>query len=243
MNAAALLTRPKAGDRVRAVVPNRPKGVSQIEWITLEDGSMVIMPDELARFGNGDAQRGRKELRALLNAEIDRKVSDGPVTKPESVRIAGPKDEEALLELLLCDLRENATAVAPIDEERVMSHIQFGTRRKGGIVGVIDGPDGNPVATVVLAPAQWWWSRAYYIQDIVNYVHPDHRQSRHIHDLIQFERWASDEWSRLFGYRIFLLCGVLGYKRVREKMIIYKRKFLQAGAAFLYPAPREGEGL
>lgn len=234
------MARPKSGDRVQ--IAGTKRGAPD-EWTTLADGSMVISPEELARFGNGDAQRGRRELRRLVVAEIDRKVSDGPTEKPANVRLASMKDEAAILELLLLDLKENAAVVAPIDPERVMEHIVLGTRRQGGLVGVIDGANGQPVAVVVLVPMQWWWSKAHYLQDVVNYVHPDHRVSRHIHDLIQFERWAADEWSRLFGYRIYLLCGVLGYKRVREKLIMYKRKFLQAGAAFLYPAPRDGEGI
>jgi hypothetical protein len=234
----AISRRPRPGDRVQTVENGAPSS-----WILLTDGSLVITPEELARFGNGDAKRGRRELKLMVEAEREREVSNGPTARPENVRIAVEKDEDAIYELLLQDLRENAVHVAPIDEDKIRDHITAGTRKRGGIVGVIDGIDGNPVAVVILVPNQWWWSRAYYIQDIVNYVHPDHRTSRHIHDLIQFERWAADEWSSKFGYRIYLLCGVLGYKRVREKMIMYKRKFLQAGAAFLYPAPREGDGI
>lgn len=203
----------------------------------LADDSLLISAEELARFGNGDPKRGRRELRLILEAEKDHVIHNGPVEKPKSVRIAGPQDEAILMELLLQDLRENAERIAPIDEGRVLGHVQAGTRQMGGIVGVIDGPNGRPVALCILIPVQWWWSRSYYIQDVVNYVHPDHRASRHIHDLIQFERWIADEWSKKFGYRIYLLCGVLGFKRFKEKLIIFKRKFFQAGAAFLYPSP------
>lgn len=237
---ATTLARPKEGEKVR-VRADHVSGGSV--YMTLDDGSMVVSPAELARLGGGDVHKGRRTLRSLLAAEVDHRVDHGPTTKPVNVRIANEKDEEAIFALLMLDLKENAVAVAPIDEDRVREHIEIGTKRKGGIVGVIDGPDKKPVAVVLLVPLQWWWSRAWYIHDIVNYVHPDHRQSRHIHDLIQFERWASDEWSRNFGYRIFLLCGVLGYKRIREKIVMYKRKFLQAGAAFIYPAPRDGEGI
>jgi hypothetical protein len=33
------------------------------------------------------------------------------------------------------------------------------------------------------------------------------------------------------------MCGVLGVSHVREKIMLYRRKFRQAGAVFVYPSP------
>lgn len=251
MTAAAqreMVLRPKVGDRLKVDRRVAKAGYSHDELITLADGSLLVPPEALARFGNGDAKAGRKELRLLIAAEEERKIADGPATKPENVRIAGQKDEAAILELLLLDLKENAEAVAPVDREMVVLQIRAATRRDPngapkGIVGVIDDKNGKPVAVVLLVPIRWWWSKAWYFQDIVNYVHPDHRATKYFQDLFQFEKWASDEMTRLFGWRVYLLTGVMGYKRIRTKIMLYKRKFMQCGAAFLYPAPRDGEGL
>jgi hypothetical protein len=204
---------------------------------TAEDGSLLITEEQLRRFGDGDAQRGRRELRLLLEIDRDGPVYSGPTEKPDTVRIAGPQDEEAILDLIIDDLKANAEHIAPIDDSKVMEHIRSGTRRRGGIVAVIDGPGKVPVAVTILVPCQWHWSQGWFYQELVNYVHPDHRKSRHIDDLLNFSRWAVDEQSRSFGARVYLLCGVLGAWRVRAKIALYRRRFQQIGAAFLYPAP------
>ncbi len=204
---------------------------------TADDGSLLITEEQLRRFGDGDASRGRRELRLLLENENDKAVYNGPTERPETVRMAGPQDEDAILALLLMDLRENAEHIAPIDEAKVLEHIRAGTRNRAGIVAVIDGPNKVPVAVTILHPFQWWWSKGWYWFEIVNFVHPDHRKSRHIDDLLQFERWAADANTAHMGYTWYLLCGVLGAWRVRATVALYRRKFRQAGAAFVYPAP------
>lgn len=208
----------------------------------LPDGSLVVTAEQLARFGNGDAKRGRRELRLMLATEREHSVHSGPTAKPANVRIGLANDERAILALLLLDLDENGAAkIATVDQEKVAAHILAGTRQQGGVVGVIDGPNKTPVAVCILHPMAWWWSKQFYVQDIVCYVHPDHRKSHYIDDLLNFERWVSDQWSTNFGYRVSLLTGVLGQRRVREKLILWRRKFAQVGAAFLYPSPFDGE--
>lgn len=204
---------------------------------TQEDGSMLITEEQLRRFGNGDARAGRRELRLLLALERDGPVLSGPTERPASVRMAGPQDEPALLELWLQDLRENAGHVAPIDEEKVLENIRAGTRGRGGVVGCIDGADGKPVAMLVLHPLPWHWSKGIFLQELASYVHPDHRRSRHVDDLLAFAKWAVDAWSKEAGIRIYLVCGVLGAWRVRAKMALYRRKFALGGVVCVYPAP------
>lgn len=204
---------------------------------------MVISADLLASFGDGDAERGRRELRMLLaNSKDKARAFSGTVEKPTSVRIANPVDEDAILELLLLDLRANAEHIAPIDPEKVMEHIRAGTRRRGGITAVIDGPEKQPVAVCIIHPFQWWWSQGWYWFEIVLFVHPDHRKSRHMDDLLQFEKWCSQEQSRKMGNPFYLLCGVLGAWRIQSKIAAYRRRFQQAGAAFVFPAPPVREG-
>lgn len=207
----------------------------------MPDGSLLITAEQLARLGNGDPKRGRRELRLLLEAEREPEVFNGPTEKPATVRIATPKDEKEVLQLILCDLRENAEKIAPIHEERIVEHIRAATEKRGAIIGLIDGPEGKPVAVCMILPAQWWFSKAYFLHEALNYVHPDHRKTRHIHDLIQFERWVGDQWSKNAGFRIYTVFNVLGTKRVREKTILYRRKLAQSGAVFVYPDPFAGE--
>jgi hypothetical protein len=208
------------------------------EPYTLVDGSMVIPPEKCARFSpTGDAAEGRKELRFLIEAENDREVRFGPAVYPKNVRIATEADEPAIFDLLMMDMAENAARVAMPDPERIMSHIQTGTRMKGTICGVIDGPAGKPVAVTLLVPMQWWWSREWHYAEMPSFVHPDHRKSRYAHDLVAFQRAMGDKLSESYGHRIYVLLGVLGLKRVREKTIMIRRKMRQVGSAFLYPCP------
>lgn len=202
-----------------------------------EDGSMLITEDQLKRFGNGDAKVGRRELRLLLAMDRDGPVLSGPTERPASVRMATPEDEDALLALWLQDLRENAEAIAPIDAEKVLENIRAGTRKRGGIVACIEGPDSRPVAMLVLLPLEWHWSRGRFWQEMTLYVHPDHRQSRHVQDLIAFSKWCSDRMSKDMGSRFYLLCGVLGTWRVRAKIALYRRQVQQVGSVHCYPAP------
>lgn len=227
MNAHATIRRPKAGS------PTPVAG----EPITLDNDGLYIPPEKLARFGNGDVVRGRAELRLLIEAENDRTVRQGPVVRPPNVRIATPADEQAVLELLLIDVKENAERIAVVNPERILAQIQHATNLQGSVCAVIDGPDKRPVAVALLAPYQWWWSTERFYQEVVNFVHPDHRKSRYIHDLIAFERWWGDEMSKGFGHRVYVLMGVLGTQRVREKTILYRRKMRQVGAAFMWPCP------
>lgn len=204
----------------------------------MTDGSLLITSEQLARFGNGDATEGRKQLRLVLEIDTDRpEHTPAEIVCPPSIRMAGPADEPAILELLLLDLRENAEHIATIDEDRVMETIRAGTRQRGGLVAVIDDQDRKPIAVTVLHPVAWWWSNSFHWFEIVNFVHVDHRRSHHADDLLKFQRWASDSMSKKMGHRFYLVAGVLGAWRVRAKIALYRRYFQQAGAAFVWPTP------
>jgi hypothetical protein len=208
------------------------------EPYTLVDGSLVIPPEKCARFSaTGDVAEGRRELRFLIEAENDREVRLGPTVHPANIRIAGPADEQAIFDLLMLDVQENAARIAQPDPERIMWHIQMGTQLKGFVCGVIDGPDGKPVAVTIMMPMQWWFSREWFYYEVVSFVHPDHRKSRYAHDIIAFQRSMGDKLSQNYGHRVYVMMGILGLKRVREKTILMKRKMRQVGSAFLYPCP------
>lgn len=236
-------TVPGGGERARAHVTSiqRDDLSTKVTSVVLEDGSLVISPEYLAKIGRGSIDKGRNQIRLMLKLEVDHPVAEGPTEKPKTVRGGGPADEQAILDLLLLDVAENAARIAPPNEERILGHIQNATQRRGGLVGVIDSPDGKIVACCLMASMKWWWSEQIFVQELVLYVHPDHRQSNHLNDLLQFQRWAVDAWTKDFGFRVYLLCGVLGVHKVREKILMYRRKFRQAGAAFVYPSPFERE--
>ena len=210
--------------------------------MTLPDGSIILSPEDLAVFGDGDPRRGARELRVMIANEKDRAVTQGRCQRSESasVRVATQADAQAIFELLLLDVAENAEIVAPADEDSIRETIAQALS-KPNIAGVIDGPGGKPIAVIILIAIKWWWSRAYYYQEIPLFVHPDHRKSDYGRRLVNFQKWWVDEMTRGFGYRVHLLCGVLGVRRVPWKIMMYRRHFGRpVGAAWLYPYPMGG---
>lgn len=203
----------------------------------LDADGYTVSPEHLRKLGYGDIQKGVRQLRLMIAAETERKLVSPVVVKPSNVRLADPADEPALLNLLMADVIENAAHVAEPDEGRILKHIQLGTRKQGGFTAVIDGEDGKPVAVAILNASQWWWSEDWYLGDIVTYVHPDYRKTRCIDNLLEFERWIAAEMSQQYGKRVYLMCGVMGTHRYREKLMLFWRRFFEVGRAYIYPAP------
>lgn len=234
---AATQPRPVAGDTLPAIVASANRK-SRNETITLPDGSMVLTREELAIFGDGDPVRGRREIRLMIANERDRPINEGACDRSQSasVRIASAKDEQAICDLLTLDVAENAEMVAPGNVDCIRETVRQALT-KPSVVGLIDGPEGKPIAVVMLISVRWWWSNSFYFQEIPLFVHPDHRRAAHGKSLIAFQKWWVDEMTRGFGYRVYLLCGVLGTVRVRAKTAWYRGWFRQVGSAFLYPSP------
>lgn len=199
------------------------------------DGGLFITAEQLARLDD-DPAKARKAIRRLIMDLKDPRVVRGPTPKPPEVRIGKPADEKAIFDLVMQDLEENAQ-VAPIKPDHVIELIKRGTQRTGGIVAVIDGPDQKPVATQIMMIEKWWWSNAIHLVKIVDFVHPEHRQSKHAQHLIQFAKWAGDKFTTDMGYQVYMLSGVLATKRMDEKVRLYGRHVSQIGAYFLYPYP------
>lgn len=197
----------------------------------------LVTNEQLSMLGHGDIKQGRRMLRSLIMDERERAPIMGPAPHPDKVRIATVADEQAIYNLLVMDLEENAVTVAPIDPDQLIERILLATREQKGMIGVIDGPDGFPVATIGLFNEKWWWSQQWHFCKLWDFVHPDHRQHGHGKDLIRFGGWCADVMTQKFGHRFYTLSGVLGFKRVRDKVRLYKRLTNMVGAFFLYPAP------
>lgn len=209
-------------------------------------GGFLVTDKQLAALGDGDIAAGRKRLRMTLADERAAKPIIGPIQKPEGVRIATPDDELALFDLLMLDLEENALAVGAPSPEKIRELIMACTRtpkvegRMRGMLPVIDGPDGDPIAFAAIVPNQWWWSAAWYLMEVVLFVHPDHRRAQHAQHLLQFECWMSDQLSQSFGYRVYAMAGVTATKGAKRKMRLYRQFMNEVGGFFIYPSFDEG---
>ncbi len=212
-----------------------PDGFSAPDIAAATDGGMIISAETLGKLGRGRRNDGRRWLKTWIDNEINAKPINGPTEKPANVRIGTVADELGLHRLMMLDVEENARAIAEPCPDKVMEHIQAGTRRRGAILAMIDGPKGEPVACMNLQPFQWWWSKAYFLQEVWNYVHPDHRASKHADSLMKFARWASDNMTAQYGNRVYLLQGVTSKDNVQKKVAFYSRYGNYIGSFFIYP--------
>ena len=120
-----------------------------------------------------------------------------------------------------------------MEESKVRAMIRRGTRKEGGVIGVIDGKNGAE-ATVGMVLSQWWYSSSWHMEEVWNFVHPDHRHSGHAKHLISFAKWTADKLS------VPLIMGILTRDRVAAKIRLYQREIPQVGALFLHGATLTG---
>jgi hypothetical protein len=146
------------------------------------------------------------------------------------VRIARPGDEESVYRLLMLLYEENA--LLPMSEAKVRAAIHAGTRGEGGIVGVIDGPDGIE-ASIGMALSQFWYTERWHLNEIWCFVHPDHRRSTHLKRLAEFGKWCADRLSTP-EVRVPLLLGVVTRHRLLAKLRLFQRQAPQVGAIFMH---------
>jgi hypothetical protein len=202
---------------------------------TVADGGYLVSDATLAFLGDGNIKEGRAYLRSMIADERPRKTESGPAIKPVNVRIAGPEDEAQIVALIIEDLSRTISKWAPIAPDRILEHVQNGTRQKGGIVGVIES-DGRIVACTVLGIAQPAHSNVWYLHEIWNIVHRHHRKSTYARDLIDFCKWCSDEWTRNFGFAVYVIIAVNAVRDPRWVLRFFRRYLRQIGGTFIYPS-------
>jgi GNAT superfamily N-acetyltransferase len=151
--------------------------------------------------------------------------------KPASVRIASPEDEAEIWGLMQEAYKEQP--IMPLVKERVMEKVMMGTRRKGGVIGVIDGKDGLE-GYLIAVLSRWWYTDEWHVEELSNFVHPDHRKSQHAKNLIEFAKWFAEQMN------LPLIMGIMSTKRLDAKVRLYKRQVTQCGAVFLHNTPHAG---
>lgn len=156
-----------------------------------------------------------------------------PTPCPETVRLAGPADEDALFHLLMLAHQENG--LLALSEEKVRQVLRAMLARgsgRWGMIGIIHGPDGSAIGSVGVELETFWYSDEWYLGERWNYVHPDHRQSSHAEDLIQFSKWAADTLG------VVLEMGIISTIRTEAKVRLYRRQMKQVGAFFVHGLER-----
>lgn len=146
--------------------------------------------------------------------------------KPASVRIATVPDEAAVYKILSMAHEENGAA--QLSPERVRDQIKFATERRGGIIGVIDGPQ-EIEGVIMLRLTQWWYSDDWHLDELCNFVHPDYRRgNHHPRHLIEFAKWFAEQMEQP------LFIGVMTHERMEAKNRLYRRQVKMGGALFYH---------
>lgn len=153
------------------------------------------------------------------------------MTSASVVRTATREDEGGLMDM--CRLLHSENGIFPLDEELVRDMLHRAFNRGGGLIGVI-GEKDKLEGMIYLHISNYWYSREVYLEELFNFVHPDHRRSHHAKALIDFAKKCAGGDT---GVR--LLIGVVSNIQTQAKVRLYERQLgPPAGAFFLYPSEK-----
>lgn len=141
------------------------------------------------------------------------------------VRLATPKDEEKILDLLMLMHEENG--LFEMDNDSVREMVRKVLNRENGIIGVIDGEE-EIEAALCLVIDKLWYAKTWCLNDVFNFVAPKYRRSTRAKSLIYFAKSYSDQVG------IPLLMGIVSNVRTEAKIKLLERQLQKAGAFFIY---------
>jgi len=147
------------------------------------------------------------------------------------VRIAVPRDLQALMGLSLASCEENGF-VNP-NPEKLANEIWPALHLDHGVVGIIEDANGQAEGGVLLRVGSMWYSDQMVVEEKAIFIHPDFRDAKgeRAKKLFQFSKSVAD------SLNMPLMIGVLSNERPKAKGRMYEREFGKAaGAYFLYGA-------
>ena len=148
------------------------------------------------------------------------------IEKPASVRYATPEDEDGVM--ALCRLQAEENAMFDVEEDLLRMAVRRALRFDRTILGVI-GERGDLRGGLMIFVGNPWYSDQVVLQELFNFVHPDHRQNTtYAYDLIDFGKHLSDKM------QLTLHIGVISNTRTEAKVRMYKKKLHYVGAFFNY---------
>lgn len=140
------------------------------------------------------------------------------------VRPAREPDAAQVYELMMLAHQENG--IAPVSEQKVLEALARGLSQQGAFIGVIEGPD-RLEGMIGLALGQWWYSEQWHLEEVVTFVHADHRKSTHAKHLYRYAKWLADKLG------VELHCSVMTKDRLFPKLRLAQREMQQIGATFV----------
>lgn len=148
------------------------------------------------------------------------------------VRMAGPEDEDDLVKL--CHMLHAENGLFKIDDDLVRDLVHCSIHRKPSVhfpylamIGVIGKP-GEIQGSICLRIAQVYYSRDFLLEELWNFVHPDHRKSNNARSLIRYAKRCAD----LLPLPLFI--SIVSNTRTEAKIALYERELKKMGAYFIY---------
>lgn len=149
------------------------------------------------------------------------------MTEYTSVRLADPADEASVLHL--CHLLHEENGLFGMNDESVVAMIRKATARDGAILGVIGDTD-DLRACILMYVETMWYSGQKMLQELFNFVHPDHRRTNYAKSTIHFAKYCSDK------LELPLMIGIISNTRTEAKARLYGQQLQQAGVFFIHNA-------
>ena len=166
------------------------------------------------------------------------------MTSPSVVRAAIPEDWDEIWRLFLLLHAENA--MFPYSKARVdhflarfidPSKISPDDNGVRGFIGVI-GKAGKLEGIIMMALWQPWYTDQWVLEEWLNHVDPEHRNSNHAKAMIRYAKNIIDNL-RPENPDLKLIIGILSTKRTAAKVRLYSQLLTPAGAYFFYPPNEE----
>jgi GNAT superfamily N-acetyltransferase len=138
-------------------------------------------------------------------------------------RLALPKDEDALYDLLMALAADNDTFGDELSESRIREHILKGTRIDGGMHGVIDG-NGELAGSVGLVWDRWWYAKDFGLAQLWFFVRPAYRRRGYEGELIKWAKEMRATMAAGCDHPIPLVHTVISHKRLPAKLRLWRRQ-------------------
>ncbi len=154
----------------------------------------------------------------------------------DTVRIAGPSDENEIMGLL--NIMHAEGGILPLDEMEARKTFHLAFARQGGILGVIGEP-GDIKAMIFLLISKFWYTKNHHLEELFNFVRPDCRGMNQTYatTLIKFAKECAEEIG------LPLTIGILTNHRMAGKVRFYRRVLGEpAGAWFIANSKWNNEG-
>lgn len=152
-------------------------------------------------------------------------------SKPSTVRLARPEDEDLLFSLIIA--ANDEWSLGAMSNEKIRGVIWSALNDpppQRPVFGVIRGPRVIEGA-IGMFPTEPWNSEEIYLRAFFHFVLPAYRKSRHAVELRDFGKWFSE----FAGMPILFELPHLDQTEVKARM--YERGTDWVGGMFVYRAP------